>query len=112
MIYDAMAKGHCFVAYDLPGDTRGFRFSAQSATQRASMGDEISLDGSLTLQAKLPQPGNLTLIKDGKIIQRWKNRENFSYIVTEPGVYRVEAKRPFLGQMRGWVYSNPIYVRS
>ena len=30
---------------------------------------------------------------------------------TEPGVYRVEAWRNYLGRKRGWIFSNPIYVR-
>ena len=30
---------------------------------------------------------------------------------TEPGVYRVEAWKSYLGIKRGWVFSNPIYVR-
>jgi len=27
------------------------------------------------------------------------------------GVFRVEAAIPFKGRPRGWIYSNPIYVR-
>lgn len=111
MIYNALEKGHCFVAYDLPASTRGFRFSAQGATRRAIMGDEIELENGITLQAKLPQPADISLLKDGKVIQRWRERDIFSHITTEPGVYRVEAHRPYLGRMRGWVYSNPIYIR-
>ncbi len=111
MVYDALSSGHCFVAYDLPGSTRGFRFSAQGATARAIMGDEIELEGGVTLQAKLPQPADIHLLRDGKVIQRWRDRDIFSYIATQPGAYRVEAYRPYLGRMRGWVYSNPIYIR-
>src|SRR5258705_6310361 len=29
MVYEALAAGHAFVGYDLPGSTRGFRFTAQ-----------------------------------------------------------------------------------
>jgi hypothetical protein len=29
---------------------------------------------------------------------------------TEPGIYRVEATIHYLGRMRGWIYSNPIYI--
>jgi len=29
MIYEALREGRCFVGYDLPGSTRGFRFGAQ-----------------------------------------------------------------------------------
>jgi hypothetical protein len=30
---------------------------------------------------------------------------------TKKGVYRVEAYRSFLLRKRGWVFTNPIYVR-
>ena len=35
-----------------------------------------------------------------------------THITTEAGVYRVEVYRRYLGKRRGWIYSNPIYVRS
>ena len=48
---------------------------------------------------------------DGKIIGIWKNSHACAHSVTEPGVYRVEAWKNYLGLKRGWVFSNPIYVR-
>ena len=33
MIYEAIANGHCFVAYDLPAPTRGFRFKAKGSKE-------------------------------------------------------------------------------
>jgi hypothetical protein len=111
MIYEGMAAGHCFVGYDLPAPTRGFTFTAQGMEKSAIMGDEISPKGGVTLQAKLPLDAEMRLIKDGNIIQTWKNKQSFAHITTESGVYRVEAYRKYLGKLRGWIYSNPIYVR-
>jgi hypothetical protein len=111
MIYEAMALGHCFVSYDLPAPTSGFTFTAQGLEKTAIMGDEISAKNGVTLQAKLPSNAEIRLLRDGFIIQTWKNKLSCIHITTEPGVYRVEVFRRYLGQMRGWIYSNPIYVR-
>jgi hypothetical protein len=111
MVYEALAAGHCFVAYDLPASARGFRFSAQGREQTALMGDEIDAQGSLTLQVRLPQNAEGRLLKDGKVIRQWKSAEAASHITDQPGVYRVEACLNYLGRRRGWIFSNPIYVR-
>jgi hypothetical protein len=111
MIYEAFSSGHCFVAYDLPGSTRGFTFTAQGRENTVLMGDEISAKGGVTFNIKLPQVAECRLIKDGKIIQTWKTRQTCTHITSEPGVYRIEVYRPYLGSLRGWIFSNPIYVR-
>jgi len=111
MIYKAIASGHCFVAYDLPGSTRGFRFKAKGMEQAAIMGDEIPGKGGVTFHAYLPDKADITLIKDGTPVGIWRNQQTLTYTSNETGVYRVEAHRRFLGQKRGWIYSNPIYIR-
>jgi len=111
LIYEALAEGHCFVGYDLPASTRNFRFTAQGRDASVSMGDEIPAKGGVTLQAKLPTEAEIRLLKDGVVIQTWKNKLSCAHITTEAGVYRVEAYRRYLGKLRGWIYSNPIYVR-
>ena len=111
LIYKALAAGHCFVGYDLPAPTRGFRFTAQGKSASVSMGDEISAKNGVTLQAKLPHHADIHLLKDGVEIKKWKNQLSCTHITTEPGVYRIEAYRRYLGKRRGWIYGNPIYVR-
>lgn len=111
MIYEALANGHCFIGYDLSASTRGFTFRAKGMERSAIMGDEIPVKGGVTLQAHLPSPAEIRLIKDGKLIGTWQKGQNCTYITTEPGVYRVEAWRNYLGKKRGWIFSNPIYVR-
>ncbi len=110
-IYQALAAGHCFVGYDLPAPTRGFRFSAQGRQGEAIMGDEIAARGGVTLQARLPGAADIRLIRDGHVVQRANNRSSLTHITTEAGVYRIEAYRRYLGFKRGWIFSNPIYVR-
>ena len=111
MIYEAMAKGNCFVGYDLPESTRGFTFRAKGFEHSAIMGDEIPAKGGVTLRMHTPSKANIHLIKDGKVIAKWLNQQNCTYSVTQSGVYRVEVYRNYLGKKRGWIYSNPIYVR-
>ena len=110
-IYAALEKGHCFVGYDLPAPTRGFHFTAQGLDTTAIMGDEIPAKSGVTLQAKLPSEAEIRLLKDGVVIKAWKNKNSCTHITTEPGVYRIEAYRRYLGKLRGWIFSNPIYVR-
>ena len=111
MIYNALAEGHCFVGYDLPASTQGFTFKAKGIGQSAIMGDTLAAKGGVTLQAHVPQPAEIRLLKDGKEIGLWKNTHAAAHNATEPGVYRVEVYINYLGQKRGWIYSNPIYVR-
>ena len=111
MIYDALAAGRCFVGYDLPASTRGFTFKAKSLDQSAIMGEEISVKGGVTLQIHVPAVAEIHLLKDGVEVGIWKNSQAYTYTARESGVYRVEVFRNYLGRQRGWIYSNPIYVR-
>jgi hypothetical protein len=111
MIYEALASGHCFVAYDLSAPTHGFRFKAKGLEHSAIMGDEIPAKGGVTLHTHLPSKADITLLKNGLSIGTWRDQQTLTYNTSEPGVYRVEARRSYLGKKRGWIYSNPIYVR-
>ena len=110
MIYEAMAAGKCFVGYDLPASTRGFRFTAQARDKSAIMGGEIAAEGGVTIQAILPGAAEIRLIKDGAVLKTLRNQQACTHITTAPGVYRIEAYRNHLGARRGWIFSNPIYV--
>lgn len=111
MIYQALRSGHCFVGYDLPAPTRGFRFSAQTINGTAVMGDEVPMDGTATLQARLPLETECRLIRDGVVVKSWQDQTVCTYITAQPGAYRIECTIPYLGRRRGWIYSNPIYLR-
>ena len=111
LIYVAMGQGHCFIGYDLSAPTRGFQFTAQGLDRTAIMGDELPAKGGVTLQAKVPSAAEIRLLKNGQVIQTWKNKMSCMQITTEPGIYRIEVYRRYLGKLRGWIYSNPIYVR-
>ncbi len=110
-VYAALSAGHCFIGYDRPFPTRGFRLSAQSRDDQAIMGDEIICGDGVTLQAYLPAFGEIRLVRNGEVIQDMPRAHALTYHARQPGVYRIEAYRRYLGMRRGWIFSNPIYVR-
>ncbi len=110
-VYAALSAGHCYVGYDRPFPTRGFRFSARGSEDQAIMGDEILVGGGVTLQAYLPSFAEIRLIRDGEVAQANARAHALTYHASQPGVYRIEAYRRYLGRRRGWIFSNPIYVR-
>jgi len=110
-VFEALSHGRAFIGYDLPASTRGFRFTAQGMDQTAQMGDEINAKYGVTLQIRVPQPSECRLIRDGKLVKTWQAREYCTHITNESGAYRVEVYIDFLGRRRGWIFSNPIYIR-
>ena len=110
----AIAEGHCFIGFDLFGDTSGFRFTARDRDENKIMGDEIKLDDEVRLTASLPVPARIVLFKDGVAIKDDQNVSSMEFIAKEKGSYRVEV---YLSQLPGrikdqpWIISNPIYIR-
>jgi hypothetical protein len=110
MILEAMSRGRGFVGYDLPASTRGFRFIAKGRGDTVGMGEEVSAKSGVTMQIRLPAPAGCRLVRNGRVVKTWTGRDMLTYITSDPGAYRVEAYLPFMGQTRGWIFSNPIYV--
>jgi PHP domain len=111
MILDALRQGHCFIGYDLPAPTRGFHLTVHGLERNALMGDELPSKGGVTIQIRLPIRAECVLLKDGKPLRTWHNRDLCNYNINEPGVYRVEVYIYYLGRRRGWIFTNPVYVR-
>jgi hypothetical protein len=110
MIIKSLSQGHCFVGYDLPALTDGFNFSVNNDDGQFIMGDEVRIKRGLTFQIRLPQRTLCRLIRNGNTIKEWQDRDVCTHITTDPGVYRVEVFIPYKGKLRGWIFSNPIYV--
>jgi len=109
-IYKALAQGNAFIGYDIPGDTRGFRFSANGQFGSATMGGTIRLGPGVTLQALAPARSHIKIISEGKVVAESTGRENLTYTAQQPGAYRAEVWKSYHGRERAWVLSNPIYV--
>jgi hypothetical protein len=110
MVFTELSKGHCFIGYDLPARTRGFCYSAKSKECSIIMGDEIFSKSMVTLQAKFPEPAEIYLINNGRVVKTMVG-DTLLHFTDEPGAYRVEAYKNYLGKKRGWIFSNPIYIK-
>jgi hypothetical protein len=109
-IYKAMAQGNVFIGYDIPGNTRGFRFSAHGQHGTTIMGGNIRLGPGVTLQALAPARSHIKIIHQGKVVAESEGRENLTITAQEPGAYRAEVYHMYQGQERAWILSNPIYI--
>jgi predicted metal-dependent phosphoesterase TrpH len=111
VIYEALRKGSSFIGYDLPAPTRGFRFVIDDDENEYNLGEVFTLKDGATARINLPESANIRLIHNGKVISEQKNANRLTYSISQPGAYRVECSLNFLGEERGWIYSNPIYVK-
>jgi hypothetical protein len=110
-ILEALERGCCFVANDMVARSHGFQFYGKVDNQSIPMGSETKLKTDTDLSIHLPQKCECRLLKDGQVIQVWKNKTEIEYRVNSQGVYRIECYRNYLGKKRGWIFSNPIYIR-
>ena len=110
LVYEALRAGHCFVGYDLSAPTKGFRFSATSGASKAMMGDALPRRGATKFEVSCPATAQIKLLRNGKVIAAATGKK-LEHTAAEPGAYRVECYRPFRLLNRGWIFSNPIYVR-
>lgn len=113
-LLDAIKAGHCFIGFDLFGDTSGFTFEAKSGDQTKIQGDEIPFQNDTRLVVHTPVASRILLFKDGSVILNESGITTKEIPVTERGVYRVEVYLPEIERIVGekpWIISNPIYVR-
>jgi len=113
----ALRGGHAYVSHDWMCDPSGFRFELTTAAgqtsgsaRRALLGDEVKFSPPARLVAQFPIACRVRLMSGGKVIIE-RSGDSLEYDVVAPGAYRVEGWLELGGEERGWVYSNPIYVR-
>jgi hypothetical protein len=115
-LLEALRAGHGFFAFDLYGDSTGFRFNAENGADARVMGDEIRLPdaGSVKLSARSPVKCRTVFFRDGRAVFEVKDSERAEMQVEQKGVYRVEVYLDQLGPLlegKPWIVSNPIFVR-
>jgi hypothetical protein len=113
-LLQALKEGHSFVAFDIFCDATGFMFTAESATQRKTMGDEIAAGTGLQFVVRTPVKATVKLLREGNVLAEVNDTAEWRVPVTDPGAYRVEVYLPQLGSLvaeKPWIISNPIYVR-
>ncbi len=109
VVYEALRAGHGFLGYEKPAGIAGFTFLAQSGGAQATMGEELRLEGRVALQAWLPAPARVRLLRDGEVLAQVRG-SRLDWIGQRPGAYRLEASRRYAGRWRAWILSNTIYV--
>jgi hypothetical protein len=109
-IYKALRQGNAYIGYDIPGDSRGFRYSADGQYGTAIMGGMLALGPGVTLQVLAPARSHIKIIHKGEVIAESKNRENLTYVARTAGAYRAEVWHTYKGIERAWILSNPIYI--
>jgi hypothetical protein len=110
----AFSAGHCFIGFDIFGDTTGFRFLATNGSDQKVQGDEIAASSGVTLSVQVPVSARVVLLKDGQVFGDESGIKEKDYTVTEKGSYRVEVYLPQLPgavSQQPWIISNPIYVK-
>jgi hypothetical protein len=107
-VYGALEAGRCYIAAHAVAPARGFRFRAVGGVE-LEMGGEAPA-AECELRVTLPEAADVRLLRDGQEVARAQG-DALAHEVSEPGVYRVEARREAFGAERTWILSNPIYLR-
>ena len=110
----AIRAGRVYTAIDALATPSGFEFSARSGEMMARMGEELTIDGSVDLEARVadPQRAQIVLVKDGEVVALEDGPTLHYTAAAMPAVFRVEV---WLPDAPGdppipWLVSNPIYV--
>jgi hypothetical protein len=109
-ILRALGQGNSWVGYDMPASTVDFRFTVQGVN-KGVVGDEMPLGTGATLQVRTPARCRIRIVRHGEVVSEVERESNLAYMPHQPGAYRVECYIPYEGRERGWIFSNPIYLR-
>ncbi len=109
-VRQALRQSHAYVSHDWLCDPTGFAFIAEAGGERIGvMGDELKIANGMKLRLEAPAPGMIRLFHDGRVAHEAKSNR-LSYSVEGPGVYRAEVWLELDGEMRPWIYANPIRI--
>jgi len=110
-VYEALAAGRAWVGYDMLRPTEGFSYIGETEKKLAQMGESISLKSRPTLKVTVPATAHIKLIRAGSGVAAESKGRSLSFQPTKPGAYRVEVWKKKWLKPRGWIFSNPIYIR-
>jgi hypothetical protein len=108
-VYAALRAGRCYLAMDSFARANGFAFGTRGA-DAVPMGGESQWAEGQVLEARVPRPAELTLLRDGEPVAR-VDGTMLEHAVESPGTYRLEARLHAHGAWRTWIVSNPVYLR-
>ncbi|MBO0861197.1 MAG: histidinol phosphatase [Chloracidobacterium sp.] len=109
-VRQAIRQSHVYVAHDWLCDPTGFALIAEAAGKRIGvMGDDVMMEKGMKLRLEAPVAGMIKLFFNGRVVNQSQS-DRLSYAIDGPGVYRVEIWLEVGGEMRPWIYANPIRV--
>ncbi|HEY8459689.1 MAG TPA: histidinol phosphatase, partial [Blastocatellia bacterium] len=109
-VRQALRQSHVYVAHDWLCDPTGFAFIAEAGGKRSGvMGDEVKMARGMKMRVEAPVAGVIKLFLNGRVINESRS-DRLSYAIDEPGAYRAEVWLEVDGEMRPWIYANPIRV--
>ena len=105
----AVRDGRAFTVIDGFAGPAGFEFTASSGGRTVGIGQDLVLEQTATLRARVAAPAgaSMRLVKSGVVVNETTGSE-LSSDVSTAGAYRVEVLLP--GRSLPWIFSNPIYV--
>lgn len=110
-ILSSLENGNLFIANDLVCPAKGFQFILKMNGNIYQQGTEISYRQGMRIETGLPAEADCVLYRNGEAVEKY-NKCNFAaFPVEQPGVYRMECYRKYLFKKRGWIFTNPFYVR-
>ena len=111
VVRNSLRSAHAYVSHDWLCNPQGFAFIAESGGKRVGViGDEVKFGPGLSLKLEAPVAGKIKVFRNGKLLSE-SDSDRLDLKVTEPGVYRPEVWLNVGGELRPWIYSNPIRVR-
>ncbi len=108
-IQESLKQGRVYVSHDWLCDPTGFTFAAVNSLGVYQMGDGIPLAPGTRIIVRTPVPALLKVIHKGKVVGEMKGAE-LTVQAAAAGAYRAEAWLEIDGELRPWIYSNPVYA--
>jgi acetyl esterase/lipase len=110
-VRESLRAGRVYVAHDWLCDPTGFSFAASNNNGVYDMGDRVPMIARTRLQATLPAAAHIKILHKGAAVAEADDAQ-IAFTPNEPGAYRLEAWLALDGEMRPWIYSNPIYLEA
>lgn len=104
----AVRGGRVYVSHDWMADPTGFWLGQKGGDLK--MGDENPFKPGMKFETRLPLRAHLRWLRNGKVVSETV-ASSAEWEPASAGVYRMEAWLEVAGEMRPWIYSNPIYLR-
>ncbi|HLX64623.1 MAG TPA: alpha/beta hydrolase [Planctomycetota bacterium] len=106
----ALMNGRSYMAHDWLADPTGFNFGAANLLGTFFMGDSLPYYvGTTKLGIFSPVPAHIKIIHGGKVVKEADGNQ-LVYDTSEFGAFRTELWLRVDGELRPWIYSNPVYL--